>query len=107
MRTRFARALGVIHEWCKQHRHLPVWRQRNELAGKLRGHYAYYGLKGNYDSLQRFAYAVRRTWRIWLDRRSQRARMTWKRFNQLLLRYRLPKPRILHRQLRLDSKFAF
>lgn len=107
MRSRFARALGVIHEWCKQHRHHPVWRQRKELASKLRGHYAYYGLKGNIDSLQRFAYAVRRTWRNWLDRRSQRARMSWERFNQLLLRFPLPKPRIMHRQLRLDGKFAF
>jgi hypothetical protein len=39
---------------------------------------------------------VKRAWRKWLHRRSNRARMTWERFNLLLSRYPLPEPRIVH-----------
>ena len=35
-------------------------------------------------------------WRKWLDRRSQRARMTFERINRLLKRNPLPLPRIVH-----------
>jgi hypothetical protein len=39
---------------------------------------------------------VKRIWRKWLDRRSQRSRMTWDRFDKLLERYPLSRPRIVH-----------
>ncbi len=35
---------------------------------KLRGHYAYYGLPGNGEALQRLRYEVTRVWRTWLLR---------------------------------------
>src|SRR5262249_37121943 len=35
-------------------------------------------------------YEVRRSWRKWFDRRSNRARMGWDRFRSLLERYPLP-----------------
>jgi len=34
-------------------------------------------------------------WRRWLDRRSQRARMNWTRFQALLQRYPLSPPRVV------------
>ena len=49
--------------------------QQRALAQKLNGHYGYFGIIGNFVALQRFLYGVRRTWRKWLNRRSQRARM--------------------------------
>lgn len=54
----------------------PVEEQRRVLDQELRG---YYGITGNSKGLGRFYEEVRRTWRQWLDRRSQRARMTWER----------------------------
>ena len=39
---------------------------------------------------------VTREWRKWLNRRSQKAKMTWERFNRLLVKYPLPRPRIVH-----------
>jgi hypothetical protein len=63
---------------------------------KLRGHYAYYGVTGNYRALNRYRRLAERTWRVWLNRRSQRARMTWERYKQLLRRYPLLPPRIVH-----------
>ena len=93
---RFGRALKRIAEWCNVHRHLPVRDQQRDLVRKLNGHYAYFGITGNNRALERFVYEVRSVWRRWLDRRSNRARMTWARFNLLLQHYPLPTPRVVH-----------
>jgi hypothetical protein len=71
------------------------WQQR-QLSQTLRGHYAYYGITGNYRALNNFLRQVTREWRKWLNRRSQKARMTWERYNRLLITYPLPQPRIIH-----------
>jgi len=60
-------------------------RQR-ALGRKLMGHDAYYGITGNVEALKRFQEEVSRTWRRWLDRRSNGARMNWDRFSRLLER---------------------
>jgi hypothetical protein len=70
--------------------------QQQGLAKKLRGHYGYYGVVGNYEALGRFLHVVKGAWRHWLDRRSRHARMTWEKMHQLLKRYPLPQPRITH-----------
>ncbi len=44
------------------------------------------------------------TWKQWLARRSQRARMTWDKFFKLLRRYPLPPPRTVHSILRYAAK---
>lgn len=95
-RKRQSRAMRRIHQWCRNNRHLPVRVQHQILSRKLRGHDAYYGLTGNVRMLKRLRNEVKRAWRFWLNRRSQRARMTWERFNLLLERYPLPQPRIVH-----------
>lgn len=93
-KSRFTRALNRIRQWCRLHRHDPVEQQRRAMEQKLRGHYGYYGITGNSKGLGRFYQEVRRTWRQWLDRRSQRARMTWERYARLLERHPLPVPRM-------------
>jgi len=59
------------------HRHLPLAEQRDALALKLRGHYSYYGITGNYEALARYYCEVRRIWRKWLMRRSNSGRNSW------------------------------
>ena len=95
-RDRLTRSLRAIRDWCRTHRHLPVAEQRHALHRKLMGHYAYYGITGNGASLQRFHYEVLQAWRKWLHRRSNRARMTWVRFGNLLQHHPLPRPRVVH-----------
>jgi group II intron reverse transcriptase/maturase len=65
------RGIKSVYDWCRGHRHLPVQVQRKALARRTRGHYNYFGVSGNFRSLQRFAEAVRRVWHKWLCRRSQ------------------------------------
>ena len=45
-------------------------------------------------SLLRVTEQAKRIWYKWLCRRSQRKRLTWKRFADLLRDFPLPKPRI-------------
>lgn len=93
---RLSRALVNLREWCRRNRHLPVEWQQQKLRQKLQGHYAYYGITGNYRSLGALYWEAHRIWRYWLSRRSQRARMDWEKFNLLLKCFPLPRPRIVH-----------
>jgi RNA-directed DNA polymerase len=93
-RARLRRAILRAADWCRRHRHEPVKEQRAALSRKLVGHYNYFGVNGNLSALRRLYFQVVRTWRKWLDRRSQNARMKWKRFNELLLAQPLPQPSI-------------
>jgi RNA-directed DNA polymerase len=97
--NRFRRALKRIDEWCRRNRHRPIEEQHRQLSLKLHGHYAYYGITGNSYAIGRFQWWVGRTWRRWLNRRSQRARMPWDTFNRLLEHYALPPARCVHSAL--------
>jgi len=90
-------AIRRVYQWCKHHRHDPVKEQWSALGKKLIGHYQFYGITCNWRSLNSFYVAVKRSWRKWLDRRSRGKDMPWERFQRLLARYPLPRPRITHR----------
>lgn len=93
-RARLRRAIQSAVEWCRRHRHDPVKDQHTMLKRKLTGHFNYFGVNGNIGCLMQLVRQVERGWRKWLDRRSQRGRMSWDRFKQVLQRYPLPRPRI-------------
>lgn len=88
--VRLRRAINAVTEWCRGHRHDPVKEQHRALSRKLVGHYNYFGVNGNSRALRSLRYAVIWAWHKWLNRRSQRARMGWKRFNELLKAHPLP-----------------
>jgi RNA-directed DNA polymerase len=98
-KTRFARALRRVAEWCRFNLHRPMREQHQALARKLVGHYGYFGIIGNSRSLGRFKFEVQRIWRTWLLRRSSasRPRWRWQRFNEFLRRNPLPAARVVHR----------
>jgi group II intron reverse transcriptase/maturase len=95
-RSRIKRALQALSEWCRKHLHLPVKDQHHKLTQKVRGHYGYYGIIGNFASLQKFREAVRRIWRRKLSRRSRGSPMTWAKLLRLEKRYSLPRARVVH-----------
>ena len=66
------------------------------LNSKLRGHYSYYGITPNFSSLRLFWEQVKRIWMKWLNRRSRNPHLNWHKFNLLLKRYPLERPRIYH-----------
>jgi group II intron reverse transcriptase/maturase len=93
-RARVRRAIVSVSEWCRRHRHDAVKDQHAALSSRLRGHYQYFGVSGNYRSLQTVAVAATRLWLKWLCRRSQRSRLNWQRYRDLLGQFPLPMPRI-------------
>ena len=98
--NRYRRAVRSIDQWCRRNRHVSIEEQHLTLSQKLRGHYGFYGITGNSNALARFCDAVTRSWKRWLDRRSQRARLGWTKFVRLLRKYPLPPPRAVHSVLR-------
>jgi RNA-directed DNA polymerase len=92
---RLRRALQALSSWCRANLHEPVAFQHQKLSEKLRGHYAYYGIIGNFASLRSFLHGARRTWRRWLCRRGQAGPVTWEEFARLEPRYRLPAARVV------------
>lgn len=93
-RASLRRAKQAIYDWCRRHRHQPVEAQHAALGRRLRGHFNYFGVSGNFRSLLRLAEATKRAWYKWLCRRSQRKRLTWERFTDFLRQRPLPRPRI-------------
>ncbi|HTR49503.1 MAG TPA: group II intron reverse transcriptase/maturase [Kofleriaceae bacterium] len=93
-RRAFTRALKRVAEWCRWYRHLRVREQHAALVRKVNGHYGYFGITGNRRALGCFVREVRRVWRKWLSRRSNRAYMKWNEFLRLERRYRFPLPHV-------------
>jgi hypothetical protein len=95
-KSRYARALAAVTEWCRNNRHLPVLEQHAHLVVMMRGHYAYYGIAGNSRRLHWYARQVVRIWKKWLSRRGRHGNVLWSRLTALLKRHPLPPPRIMH-----------
>jgi RNA-directed DNA polymerase len=92
--SRLQKAINVASDYCRRHRHEPVAVQHAALCRRIQGHFNYFGVSGNYRSLVPLIEATERNWIKWLRRRSNRSRLTWKKFAAILERYPLPKPRI-------------
>ena len=75
--------------------HDPVHEVGQWLRAVLRGHYQYYGVPRNIESLQSFYHRVIWLWRRIMSRRSQRGHVTWEQMEKLVKRW-LPRPRITH-----------
>ena len=94
-KKRLRNSIRKIADYCKHNLHMPLEIQQYNLSLKMRGHYSYFGITGNSKALGSFYYRSLHIWNKWLSRRNQRG-MKWERFLQLLTRYPLPKPRVVH-----------
>jgi group II intron reverse transcriptase/maturase len=90
-RKRFTRTLLNLTALCRNNRHNAVGKQWQMIRRKMMGHFAYFCVVGNNSSLLALRRAVYRIWRNWLNRRSQRSRVTWAKMRLLIERYPLPR----------------
>ena len=88
------RAIQSVYQWCRRHRHHSVKDQHAALTRRIQGHFNYFGVSGNFRRLLLVVDEAKRSWYKWLCRRSQRTRLTWERFTDLLRDFPLPRPRI-------------
>jgi hypothetical protein len=92
---RLKRGLQTLSSWYRANQHQPVALQHQKLSEKLRGHYAYYGIIGNFACLSAFL-GTRRIWKRWLSRRGRSGPLTWPEFVRLEQSYELPRARVVH-----------
>jgi RNA-directed DNA polymerase len=85
-----------IKEWIKENRHLKGAEFIKALNRKLQGHYNYYNVPGNLESLWRFYHwAVECSFK-WLNRRGgKRKSFTWKVFTKAIESLRIAKPKMV------------
>ena len=94
-RRKLQAACRRIKQWIRDHRHLPERAFFRGLNQRLRGHYRYYGVRGNSRALYRFfEWAMNCTFK-WLNRRGGKRRsFNWTTFAQILERMQVARPRI-------------
>ena len=96
-KSRYARALSAVAEWCRRNRHLSIAAQHAHLSKMVRGHFAYYAITGNQRRIRWYLHQVERAWKKWLSRRGRHGNFLWTRLRELLDRHPLPKARIIHK----------
>ncbi len=95
MRVRLRARLKTLRKELRFRMHDPVHRTGAWLNRVLRGYYQYHAIPGNSRALRAFQHEAALAWRWTLQRRSQKGRMQWRRFESLIKQW-LPAPRILH-----------
>ena len=93
-KTRLRRSIVNLADLMRRIRHLPVGEQATNLGRVLRGHYAYYGIAGNFRALQKVHRFVEQTWRKMLSSRSRATYITWEAFERIKQGNPSPHPKL-------------
>jgi len=93
-RKKLLSSLEKFTLWCRKCRNLRLREIFKLLNAKLRGYYNYYGVIGNFASLQKFFLQAMKILYKWLNRRSQKRSFCYNTFNQIAKFYNIEKPRI-------------
>lgn len=94
MKKKFQASLANFKEWIKKNRHCKLAFIMKTLKSKLRGHWNYYGLHGNFPMIKAFwNESLMLLWK-WLNRRSQRKSYTLKGLVEMLNHFDIPRPKI-------------
>lgn len=97
-RKKLQSAVNRMKEWIRSNRSLPCRDFFKTLNAKLRGHYNFYGVKGNFLSLNLFFKVSMKAAFKWLNRRGGKRRsFTSAGFDELLGRMKIERPRITER----------
>jgi RNA-directed DNA polymerase len=94
-KTRLHRSLYNLCDLMRRTRHLPVKEQAINFNRVLRGHYAYYGVAGNFCCLQRLHRAVERYWYKMLCSRSRKGSFPGAIFHWIKKSFPLLRPRLV------------
>jgi group II intron reverse transcriptase/maturase len=95
-KKRTKRSQQAMHIYLKNSRSIRLKEMWGMIAMKLRGHYQYYGISGNFHALQSFYRKTRQMTFTWLNKRSQKRSFNWVQFTSFMLRYPLPQPKLYY-----------
>jgi group II intron reverse transcriptase/maturase len=93
-RSRLRRTLMRLQDLMRRMRHLPIREQVDNLKVLLRGHYAYFGIAGNFRALQKVYRVVERYWHKMLCSRSWKGGIGWMVFHQIRAQSPLLRPKL-------------
>jgi RNA-directed DNA polymerase len=93
-KKKFKAKIKEISTWIKTNRHVNIAQLFKTIGLKLKGHYNYYGVTFNSESLYRFYFEVEKILHKWLNRRSQKRSLTFEKFRKYVEINSLPKPQI-------------
>lgn len=93
-KKKFKQKVQEFKVWIKANRNKPLKEIMATTSRKLVGHYNYYGITDNSESLSRYLYEISKLLFKWLNRRSQKKSYDWDGFNQMLKIYKIPTPKI-------------
>jgi hypothetical protein len=95
-RKKYTAAVLNQKTWLKRARTQPIKKIWKAMARKLQGHYNYYGVSGNFDTIKCYYEQSRALTFKWLNRRSQKRSWSWEQFKVYLDKHPLPKPKVTY-----------
>jgi hypothetical protein len=102
-KSRFRRSVQNIQTLMREIRHYSLREQVEKINQVLRGHYAYYGVGGNFKSLFKIQRFAERYWHKMLSSRSRKSYITWERFQFLKQVFPLQRPKLSVPYMRMKA----
>lgn len=94
---RMNKAITAMKEWIRNTRNSLLTKENwQRVTTKLQGHYNYYGVSGNFESIKRYYQRTRCLIYKWMNRRSQKRSWNWEGFERYISFYPLPKPKLTY-----------
>ena len=84
----------VAKQWLLERMHESVIEVGQSIKKKIVGHYAYYGINGNYTSLVKFYKYIKYTWYRVLRKRSQKNKLKYSDFLRIWKYFEIPMPKV-------------
>ena len=99
----FRRSVHNLRSLMREIRHYSLEEQSEKINQLFCGHYAYYGVAGNSESLLKICCFTERYWRRMLSSRSQKSYVTWGRFRFVKTIFALQRPKIFVPYMRMKA----
>ena len=93
-KKKFKQKVQEFKIWIKKNRNNKLKETMAIINKKLIGHYNYYGINDNHNSISKYLREVMGLLFKWLNRRSQRRSYNREQFKQMIKMFNLPKPTI-------------
>lgn len=93
-KKKFKKSISEFKLWIKSNRNMKLKEVFSITKKKLIGHYNYYGITDNINSIEKYYNNVNRMLFKWLNRRSQKKSYTEETFKQMVEVFKLPAPSI-------------
>lgn len=86
--------LEVAKKWLHDKMHEPILEVGKSIRKKITGHYAYYGINGNYSSLLKYYKYLKYTWYYTLRKRGQKNKIKYLDYLRIWNYLDIPTPKI-------------